>query len=756
MPLLRITILLLAVSMGLMSQGYALPGKLSGSAEMRYASHSARENGKKVLDASHFTQRYSLLWEKQGLLNAGRAGEYDVALGYQWNRVDSEVNGQDVKIDNPLDKILFRGDVLIAPGGLPFRLHAYSQDLNSTRLVYQELGELFDDQEFDPQKGIITSVNNGSHILSGLTLMAGVNNGQYRGKYRDVFKELPRLLIDFRQSDVRDVKGPNQQHYTDRNLAFVSLNKAKNWFHYRFFTHDDKLDSSNDYERQTYLIGTINHVNRREWVDLTNWIQISTDLSYSQTTPSPGVNELNEKRYDLNFFADAYRNRWRGGSYTSYSRIRDDQTLRKYFSTPLYANGEFSRDTSWRFRFESELENEDIYFSDQKRNYYDYFAAGRLEMLRQQRYNIAPTLEAELKEGDRGKGQALRVGVEAYSNPRYHAQYDLFGSYDLAVYDGKSQAGEPVSYFEQQLQGRIATDLTSELRVGFNQRLTFGNGEYNAGITDRLRAHSEAVSRSNLAPNGSVDGSVFRSISAWYADHRPASRLNNRLQLVYDYLNSPVGTGSQLIVTHNLNYYGRSIDVSWDNELILGDELLSSIGQTLGGNGISSTLAGPAERSFESIGRLTYDPSRIHQNDLRVELEWREFDSGGQDQRYDIQQIYEYILWQDRGVLRKIAGFGEEFEYERYEPISGDEISTYTFTLFTDYYPTRQTLLEARWRYELNTADDSDTMLVFLSGGIDFAKFQMRLDYSYGDRSSGDVEPKRTEHKWEVLVRRTF
>lgn len=754
---IRILILIMLTVVGTASQGLAMPGRLSGSIEYSYAQHTAEEGGTEVLDASHFAQIYSLMWEKDGVLNKGRLGKYDVALGYEWNWVESEINGSEVDIQNPLDKILFRGDLLIAPGGLPFRLNVYSYDTNSTSLNYRQLGELFVDQDYDRQDGIAASFQNGSEITTGLTLMAGVKNGQYGGRYRDLFTAMPRVLIDFKQSDIRDIKGPSPTYYTDRNLAFVSLNKNKNWFHYRFFTHEDKLNSDNDFQTQTYLLGTIDHVDRRQWVDLTNWIQVSTDVSFSETNPNPNASITREKRYDYNLFATAQRTDWKAGAYSSFSRIRDGRSLEKSVDIPIMASGRLNRETTWRIRLENQHGQEEIFDRELLEKESNMFLASRLDMFSQSRYMISPTLDLEYKDGSDSNGHALRAGVEAYNNQRYRTDTDLFGSYSLALFEGVSEAEETSSYWEQQLVGRFAKDLSSDLRTGFDQELTLGSGSYDNGATNYIEA-DVSVLPAQGGSGGIVEGTYYRSISRWFVDHRPASRIYNRFELSYDYINSSVGTGGQFAAVHSLNYYGRTVKASMNNELIFGDSLHESFNTDLdvvGGTTIARQ-GGTVSRSFESVGRLDYDPDRRHHNSLELELEWRGFDSGGSDQRYKFTQLYEYTFWKDRGLLRKIAVLGEEFEYEDYSQSFGASSSLSSFTLFTDLYPTRQTLLSARLRYEINSVKETDTMLVFLSASVDFSKFQLDLDYSYGTRSAGVLEPEREEHKWEMKVKKIF
>lgn len=739
------------------SSSYALEHDWSGSAALRYAEHDVEEDGENVQSASHFVQQYSLLWQGAGKLSEGRAGEYDLALGYQWNQVDTEINGAEVAIDNPLDKILFKGDLLLAPGGLPFRLHLYSFDMDSPSLETRELGELFSGQESDNQSGIVAGVQSGSRVTTGLTLMAGVKNGAYRGTYRDVLNAMPKLFIDFRQTEVRDIEGPTPLHYTDRDLAFVSLNKNKNWFHYRFYTHDDKIDPSNDYEEQTYLLGTIDHVNRRQWVDLTNWIQVSTDISYSETTPSQNATESYQERYDYNLFTAAQRSDWRGGAYTSFSRIRDANSVEKRLEVPVFANGRLNRETTWRVRLEtaSDESRSAVGGTESSRN--SLFLASRIEAFTQSRYIVSPTLDLEHKDGTDGQGHALRVGIEAYNNQRYRTPTELFGSYSVALIEGTAESGQDVSYWEQQLKGQVSSDLTSELRTSFDQELVYGSGTYDGSTVDFIQASIDAISSDSSSASGGVDGTYYRSISSWSLDHRPASRIYNRLELTYDYVDSPAASGGQFSVVHNVNYYGRSVTASMDSELIVGSVLdgpSADAGLLDGGSLVRQ--GGAVEKSFASSGRIDYLPGRNHQNGLKLEFEWREFEAGDSDQRYLLTQEYKYTFWKDRGLLRRLAAVGEEFEYEDYTQVGGQSDSSYSFTLFSEIYPTRQTLLSAKLRYEFDTVAETGTMLVFLSAGIDFSKFQVEFDYAYGTRTAGISQPERVEHKWEMQVKKTF
>ena len=103
----------IAALLGLVTP-HAVAG-LTGSAELRYARQETSEQGDKVVDASHFAQQYSLLYQTNGQFLGGRGGKYALGVGYEWNSLDAEINGESADIQT--GKILYKGDILIAQIG---------------------------------------------------------------------------------------------------------------------------------------------------------------------------------------------------------------------------------------------------------------------------------------------------------------------------------------------------------------------------------------------------------------------------------------------------------------------------------------------------------------------------------------------------------------------------------------------------------------------------------------------------------------
>ncbi len=744
----RITLtvlLIITVLIGFVPLAVAAPTKISGVLEWRYGSHTATENGTQVLDASHFTQKYSFLAEKKGVLASGRLGTYDLALGYEWSWVDSKRgNNVDVVIDNPLDKLLYRGELTLAPGGLPFNMHAYSYDMRSTTFVEEDLGEIFRSRGFSVSGNTVTNILNGSNRVTGLTLEVGVENGHYEGKYRNVLSSVPRLLIDFQQNDVYDVKSLTPRDYTDRNLAFVSLNKKNNWFHYSMFTHEDRIDSSTDYREQTFLLGTIDHHDRRQWINLTNWIKVSADVSYSETLPDDTTASRQfQKRYDINLFSKAQRTRWRGSNYTSYSRVSDENSLDRRLYIPLYASGELNRDTAWRARMVASRTESDLFSSGVSQQADDLYAMARIDTYRQSRYIFSPVVAAESKTGLDGEGYAVRAGAEFRTNSSYRSAYDLFGRYEARWFTGTGDTGQSVDYLEHLLEGKIEKDFSGQLRGGLTQKFLLANGSYDSTVADNIVAKTDGI----INYKGVGNGTVFRSLTTFFADHRSLGKFNNRFELAFDYQSSPVLSGLQVVLAHRFSYRQKAWSVTTDSEIGTGDELATT----------SVGLGTGVENYFSNRTRVNYRPSRIVKTSLELEYEQRSFSTGSDTERYRVREIADYSIWKIAGLIRKLAVLGQEIELNKSLQDSLSVGDNYVaFTLFGNYYPTRVTLLSAKLRYEVDSIAHADTLIAYLTAGLDFRKLKISLDYSYGDRTSGVSAPQRTEHRWEVKVKKLF
>lgn len=749
---LAIAALLILLAWGTPLAAFA-EGRLFGSAELRYAQQETRENGQTILDTSHFAQQYSLLYETNGQIMQGRVGKYALGLGYEWNALDADLNGENTDIQT--GKILYKGDVLIAPGGLPFRLHLYSADMVKSHFIEQGVDSLFEptgSDSFVPGRPL-TNITNGQHTRTGITLVVGETNGRYSGAYRDILEDAPRLLIDYAEDYVRDLKSFTPQHYRSRDLAFVSLNKRDNWFHYRLFEHRDFLRESDNFDEKSFLLGTIDHTSQRRWINMTNWIQVSADGSYT-TGNRPNFTDGTFNRYDLNLFARARRSDWQASSFNSFSRVEELGALKRSISTPVYGQGNWGRDTSWRGRFIGERESNLVYATGEERTKDILFATARMETFNHQPVIVAPELAAEVKGGTRGDGEAVRVGLEVYSNRSYRPRYDWLTGYSLSHFGGTGESGFETEFWEQMAQGTIATNIGSTFRTGFEQEVVFGSGTLDRTVSQYIAPRSDLGVPESLGGISLREGKVFHTISTWFGEHRSSSRLYNRFELTYDYLTTDDDGSDRVELAHSLRYDWRSLNVDMRNRLIIGNDIP---GRDSFGDSILVPQMGRSsgDKSFVHSTNLWYSPGRSMEASARMNYEWR--DSGiATSNRWRLLQDYRYNIFHVNGVVRKLADFGERFEYEVFDPTAGARETVTAFTLLGNYYPTRHTLLGARIRYEMRSPDETDTLTWYTTAGLDFEKFQLALDYSYGTRTAGSLMPERKEHRWEVQVKKTF
>lgn len=723
-------------------------GALSGVAEWRYGKY-ATEEGDESFEAAGFAQRYSLLHKSSGLIQGGRAGKYDLDLGAEWGSLEAEIGDEEVNVDQ--FKVLYRGDLLLAPGGLPFRLHLYSHDLANATFLEDSHPALSGDRSILTPR-LISDLYTGQHIRTGATLTVGIRNGSYMGEYRDILSRFPRLLVDYKEDYIRNLDSKSPQHYRTRNLAFVSLNKKDNWFHYRYLDYTDFQNSDENYLEKVYMLGTVDHTLQRQWINLTNWIKVSVDGSFT-TTIRVERDEAPEERYDLNFFARAARPGWNASTFSTFSRRTEEENVAKKLEIPFYLSREVDRNTSWRFRLVGSRDRQDT-LQIRSEDEDVLFASARLESGKQRPFIVAPELSVEMKSGDLGEGYAAKAFVEAYSNNRYHPPVQWYGSYALSRFQGTGRSGVDVASWEQQLTGKVERDFSPRLRLGTSEDFTYGTGTVDRTVSRHIVPNGDQgllLSSDNAVQRR---GDFFRTTTTLYGEHRTANRLQNRVEMTYDGISDDRGYGDQFILGHSLLYDGFTLRFDMRNRLTFGDSLANNGVRT------SNDLQTPASASsvdttFEHYSSFRYSPGRIWETSVANEVDWR----GGPDgstTRWLGRQTYLYNFFTSGGFIRKLADLGEELEYERFTDITDEPRSLATFTLLGNVYPTRYALLGAKIRYREYDPEDYNEIAYFLHAGLNFRKFTVALDYGYGTREAKDTTAKRKEHRWDVQVRKTF
>lgn len=712
--------------------------RLRGEVNWNYAQYERSGGSEEDLSASHFTQRYSVMYDLRGLLGGGRLGFYDFGLGAEWAAFDSDFAGETLARD--AFKLLYQGRLQIAPGALPFRLDVYSYDLS--KMAFGRSSGGFNLVSPD----IVTDLYNGQTIISGVQFMAGIRNGNYLGRYRDVMARWPRILVDYRDVYHRDLKARNPQEYRDSNLAFVSLNKKDNWFHYRLRTHTDYIDPTEDSRESIIMLGTIDHTLKRQWINLTNWIRISVDGSYTVDEQTWDDRETN--RFDVNFFTTMQRNSFSAASLLNLQRVQRGDSLEHTFDLPVYVNNRLNLDTTLRSSFELWRNKETRSTWSEEISEDAYYARALLETNQRGRVLVNPSLEMELHTGDVGEGEAVRGRVEVSTNPKWRQNPAWHGMASLARFGGTGKDDEDASLWEGELRGGGSYRLGNTMRFGGSQSLLYGSGTYETRATHFMRSRSAGgFGRYSGSDSQFIDGSLFRSETNLFVEHTSPARVNNRFQLNYKFEDGDAHRLYNLELSHQLNYQTRWWRVRFDNIYVTGDDVT---GNTAGYGELGKYfIQSSGEDRFEHRGLVEFRPNNYWRARLEESYYWGK-DSGGQTSQFvSVRESVQRTFYTFGGLRRKRGEITQSIDFEQY--LDGNDRQAITFTLAGDYYP------NIWWRFGggidyLYRDFASDVLFYTLTTGIDFPKFKVDFRYRYGAEQDTDL----VAHRYEVNVRKTF
>lgn len=724
---------------------------ISGALEWNWADYSQNVAGEETVSASHFVQKYSILANWQGRLNGGRAGGWVLGLGYDWTAFDNEINGEENS--ETRGKLLYEGEFLFAPGGLPVRFHGFSYDLTRTSLAtLTRIGP----HEPLIEPGIVNDLNNGQYITSGFTLVAGIRNGSYLGEYRELLSRFPRLFIDFRETYNEDDKSElSPEHTRDRDLAFVSLNKKDNWFHYKYRDYVDYNDANNNYTTKMFLLGTVDHLNRRQWIHLTNWIRLSVDGSLTISddaleTDSGGY----EETYALNAFTVARRAGWEVSNFTSASRTSNlAGHLEKHLDIPFYGSGDLDPQTSWRGQLIFSREEGDDPFRMLRTDDNVAYAQMQLDSRRYRGYLLTPEIELENRDASDGRGQAGRVGFELGTDSRYDRRLQWHSAYSAGYFNGENNAGEQTNFFEQ--RGLLSADYAydSRTRFGASQELVVGWGEYAGSTTNYLTPLISWARETFQVDLGAeeTDGSAVRSLTTAYLELIGRERLRNRFSLSFDYLDTPEERKQRLVAEHRLDYSRRELELIVTNTLQQGDEL--SLGYA--GNEIAGleSVVSDADLSFGHRTMLRYRPNRHWDVLGRLTYAWAS-DSDNSASLVAVEQVARYSVFSATAYARRLLEFNQELHYEKL--LDETEAWYSDFIFGVEYYPRSYWALGANAAVRYYGYEEQMQIGYSLFSALRYPKFEARVAYAYAQSEEGVRDPETDEQRVEVSIRRLF
>lgn len=742
-------------------------GGVEGSILYGAGQYRAEVAGKEVQKVSSQYGKVSLDYLAQGVLNDARVGNYTLMLGYEFNVLDPSftVNGVKDPAAQHIEtgKILYQGEFLLAPGGLPFRLNAYARDIQRSSFLSGTMSPSLpvglqgagrnQSQASLLSPDIVTDIKDGTQHEVGATLLLGIRNGSYLGAYRNVLSQLPRLLVDYRQTDVRDLaRDSSQQHYRDRDLAFISLNKKDNWVHFRTHDYTDFLDATQNFKTKQVMIGTVDHLLTRQWINFTNWLRVSGDLSY--TVEKRKDEEFDENTYKFNLFASAQRREFNSTVLSSFERTTEGERLTQDLNLPIYFNYEPNRDSYYRGSLRSEFTRQSALMgltpvSDAlQRDRRDVTFDLGSEFFRTRAVVFKPRIMIGVTEDGSSQGMNEKLTLELV-NTRGRNFLPWTAGYTLASTQTSTDTNTSV-YLEQSLYGNVEKSLGRAMRVGLIATVRYGQGQLgdsvNNGVTDRVLIGETGVGLNSAESERFLlyDGRIF-----W---EHVGELFANRFEVTAEGIETDSDSLTTTELRHELKTTGRISKFSLSSSLVSG-RVTSIQSVTQGYLNVPSNLEG-ANFGWSSKAEYSYEPDRR----LHFTLLGNVRSLSGDEKEHTAwlgSEKLEYLFYKSNGLVRKIASLTEEFGAEGSSIATGRD-EAFFLRLAAAIYPTRVLYAKIISDFVMFGPGDSEQMTLNAETGANYEKLQVALSYGRGYKNAEGLLAEVKEERWDVKVRKTF
>ncbi len=719
--------------------------RLSAQAALSYTNYDVRNNSGRHLSAQSFTHDYSLLYNHVGNIYNSRIGKYNVSLGYNWSALDTSIKSEKGSESMQINRghILFNGELLLDPKEIPLRLTAFSRDMSRNTLITSDTPLI---SSMTSQSGsllrtpsIVSGINDGIHISSGATLVAGVKNGMTNG-YNEILRHLPMIMLDYSDQLNRDLRSQTPVDNRLTRLAFVSLNKKDNWFHYRYTTYDDKIDSYNNYKESQIQIGTVDHTLARRWIDFSNWLRVSTDLQLTKKSSlSMGQNF---EEVDVNVFAHAQRRYWEARSFNNFNRYREENgKLTNRTTIPLYVSGVLNPEVSWNTRasYRETHDNAGAHLESMLAGY-------RVDAFKRSLFTLNQSLDVESTVSENSKMLVLSGGLETTSTPSYSRKLTLGAAYKIKNSNNKNTSNS-TNFLEQNLNMNAVYTPSSQLRITLRQEngLTSGNNSlFNSTVRDSSTSIPQYVSPRSVGAE-SIGSSSYRSLSSLAVSWNPLPRLNLGLNLIEDIFSS-ANTGSNNITTMSgtLSYSSSNLKFSDVVTYARGNYQME----------LNTTM-------FSNVATLEYAFNRNLDSKLAASYYyWTDINQ--ESSNYDVEQSLNYRHFSTSGLFLKSFELNEVFTYS-YSPVinaapntnssvTNNRTNRASLSLGFKYYPLRQLVLAGGTRYQYDNKIKNYSLMWYASISTNFRLFNASLDYFQGKRQSDGL----IEKKFTANVKKSF
>lgn len=742
-------------------------GKVGGAILFGSGQYRAEVEGNEVQKVASEYGQVSLGYRNKG--EFARLGQYTLMLGYEFNMLNPTYIENGIK-DRTVEriekgKVLYQGEVLIAPGGLPFRLSAYARDINQSS--FSSTGARLPDLPIGLQGGrqsqaqttllspdIMTNIENGTHHEIGATLLIGIRNGSYSGVYRNTLSQIPRILVDYKQVDVRDLAhDSNQRYYRERDLAFISLNKKDNWVHYRTHDYVDYLDPLQNFLTRQVMIGTIDHRLSRQWINLTNWIKISGDLSY--TVDKQKNDTFGKNVYRVNMFATTQRPELKTTVLSSFERTTHGERMTQDFTLPVYFNYEPNRNSFYRGRLhassnrQSDLEGLSPASNQWEKNRRDFTFDLGSEFFRTRAIVFSPRINLGFNETDNTQVGQEKLTLEWSNNKANNSLPWTAGGYLAST---QSSTGHESSvYMEQSLYGNVEKNLKRSMRVGLRALVRHGDGQRDNEVSTDVLDRVEIGETNNGFTNAEISQFLLYDASVFW--EHVGTLFSNRFEV----LNAGIKTDSDNVtstqVQHELRMTGQRSKFLLSSSLSHGSEVRV---RTINTGYLSEETTQDGEGfGWSSKAEYNYVPDRC----LRLTVLGGINGLSGEGRSYDAwlgSERMEYSFYKSNGILRKIADISEEFRVEGTNDKFAVRKKIYSLNVAAAVYPNKYLYVKAAGDFILYGPSGSEQMEFNTEAGANFQKLQVALSYGRAYKAEEGLLAEVMEERWDVKVRKTF
>lgn len=727
---------------------------LTADADLRFVNVDSK-NDSGVHNWGHsFTQKYSLIYSKQDKLVKGRLGSYDVMLGYELISFDTTISSYNAvtkgnrrtEYDATKGHLLYSGKITIDPKEMPFKLTLYSRD--SRRAAISESGtgsnSLDSLSGYDSTFNLTTAVNTGTHLQSGATLIAGVKNGMTNG-YNELLRHFPMILLDYRDVINKDSTTDNRL----TQLAFVSLNKKENWFHYRYSIYKDKMGPDNDYHESQMQLGTVDQTLQRRWIDFANWLSISADALYINHETNVTANTYQE--ISLNLFGAARRQNWDAYMYNSFLRraeikLREAPGSNPYAPTyipekvftytttvPVYMSGVINPTTHW----DASATYNENHTSD-TRNFtkfntgYNFYAFGKSPFT----FNHGISLEYANSEStiDKAEMAALTTKLATESTPRFSKNISLGATNTTKMYHYVLANGSTQNYLDNDLNGKAIYTLSNRLRATFTQGLRTVFGKPGIITTDITNAGTTTQQYQSPVSVTEVPNRAFQTTTSLQLDWQPSARLSANLFASEMYYNADTGNNrNKTSVGTGIIYKLQFLTVSADARY---EESSDEYNRYILKNSIKYTYS----RNIDMFLNTIYTKSKDKQNTVDTVTGEGLF----------LEQGANFYLFKTNGITRKLFEINEVFRTGKGLTNNSLSLSSTTASIRSNelslglrYYPIRALTLSTGGKYSCADSLRPYVAMYYASAALTYQLFESSIDYTHGKNSrDGLVEKK--------------